>query len=248
MTNIPVEKICNRCKTSKPKEEFRGHTYCPQCWVEYRKEYRVKNKEKVLSKERQYYNDNKERLKAQQRKRRKINVEYYRSRERAYRANNVDKYKSYKDNRKEIRKKEFKEWYAINRDNNITRCKKYARENRKKITQQRAKRRATDIQYRLSERIRGRLKSALRRKNKVKVGSAIRDLGCTLAQLVVYLESKFTSGMTWDNYGFYGWHVDHIKPLASFDLSNIEQFREAVHYTNLQPLWAKDNIRKGTKW
>ncbi len=53
--------------------------------------------------------------------------------------------------------------------------------------------------------------------------------------------------MTWDNYGLYGWHIDHIKPLASFDLTDREQFLEACHYTNLQPLWAEENLSKGNK-
>jgi hypothetical protein len=52
--------------------------------------------------------------------------------------------------------------------------------------------------------------------------------------------------MTWDNYG--DWHLDHKKPLISFDLTDLEQFRVAAHYTNLQPLWALDNLKKGSKY
>lgn len=52
--------------------------------------------------------------------------------------------------------------------------------------------------------------------------------------------------MTWENHGKYGWHIDHIKPLVSFDLTERKQFLEAVHFSNLQPLWSGDNLRKGT--
>ena len=68
-----------------------------------------------------------------------------------------------------------------------------------------------------------------------------------VAELRDYLESKFQPGMTWDNWTTNGWHIDHIKPLASFDLTDREQFLRACHYTNLQPLWAIDNLKKGSK-
>lgn len=54
--------------------------------------------------------------------------------------------------------------------------------------------------------------------------------------------------MSWDNYGRGGWHIDHIRPLLSFDLSDTEQAKQAFHYSNLQPMWQADNIRKGAKW
>ncbi len=75
--------------------------------------------------------------------------------------------------------------------------------------------------------------------------SATKELGCSVVELKLYLESKFQPGMSWDNYG--KWHVDHILPLSKFDLTDPEQFRKAVHFTNLQPLWASDNIRKRDK-
>jgi hypothetical protein len=67
-------------------------------------------------------------------------------------------------------------------------------------------------------------------------------------QLRQHLEAQFTDGMSWDNYGRDGWHIDHIRPCASFDLTDPEQQRQCFHYTNLQPLWAADNIRKGAVW
>jgi hypothetical protein len=63
----------------------------------------------------------------------------------------------------------------------------------------------------------------------------------------MHLESKFQYGMNWDNWSFEGWHIDHIVPLASFDLTDRKQLLLACHYTNLQPLWAIDNFSKGDR-
>lgn len=111
--------------------------------------------------------------------------------------------------------------------------------------------RDTDIQFKLGLRLRIRIHSAITRslkyksKNPKKAGSAVRDLGCSITELKTYLESQFQPGMSWINYG--DWHIDHIKPLINFDLTDKEQFRQACHYSNLQPLWAQDNLTKGVE-
>lgn len=102
-----------------------------------------------------------------------------------------------------------------------------------------------DMNYTLALSLRNRLRMAL--KQNTKVGSTVRDLGCSIPELRVHLERQFQKGMTWDNWGLYGWHIDHKKPLASFDLRDRSQFLMAVNYTNLQPLWAIDNLRKGNR-
>jgi hypothetical protein len=102
------------------------------------------------------------------------------------------------------------------------------------------------INFRLASILRSRLGGAL--SGEGKVGSAVADMGCTLSELRTYLESLFKPGMSWENYGRDGWHIDHIRPLASFDLEDPEQFRQACHYTNLQPLWAEENFSKGCRY
>ena len=104
-----------------------------------------------------------------------------------------------------------------------------------------------DVNYRLAKNLRNRLYNAI--KNIQKSGSAVKDLGCTIEELKKYLEAKFMSGMTWDNRGNGTgmWNIDHMSPLSKFNLSNRSQFLKAVHYTNLQPLWWKDNIKKGNR-
>jgi hypothetical protein len=104
----------------------------------------------------------------------------------------------------------------------------------------------TDVNFKLQKRLRDRIYSAL--KNVSKTGSGVRDLGCSIEDLKIHIEKQFQPGMTWDNWAIDGWHIDHIRPLASFNLSDRQEFLQACHYTNLQPLWAKDNLEKSSKW
>ena len=80
--------------------------------------------------------------------------------------------------------------------------------------------------------------------NNYKTGSAVKDLGCDIKEFKKYIESKWSQGMSWDNYGYNGWHIDHIIPLVNFDLTDKKQLKEACHYGNLQPLWKNDNLEK----
>lgn len=117
-------------------------------------------------------------------------------------------------------------------------------EKRKERVRKYAKRkRLEDPIWRTTVALRTRLAMAI--KQSVKSGSSVRDLGCSIEYFRQYISSMFQPGMTWENWGKNGWHIDHMKPLASFDLTDRKQFLEACHYTNLQPLWAIDNIRKG---
>jgi len=102
---------------------------------------------------------------------------------------------------------------------------------------------AEDIQFRLANVLRARMRGALRSNHRA--GSAVRDLGCSIVEFRDYLAAKFAEGMTWANWG--EWHIDHIRPLSSFDLTDRAQFLRAAHFTNMQPLWAHENLAKGAK-
>ena len=104
--------------------------------------------------------------------------------------------------------------------------------------------RKTDIQFRILEALRGRVSAAIKSNRKSEKTKEL--LGCSLDFFKNYLEFKFQPKMTWENYG--KWHIDHIRPCCSFDLSKKEEQKECFHYTNMQPLWALDNIQKGGKF
>lgn len=128
------------------------------------------------------------------------------------------------------------------------RCQEKYIRNKPEIKERRKKRHLdrmkNDIVYRLSYLLRTRLNKAI--KGNYRTGSAVRDLGCSVSELKLHIESKFQEGMNWSNHG--KWHIDHIKPLAAFNLADRKQLLEACHYTNLQPLWAKDNLIKSNKY
>ena len=107
------------------------------------------------------------------------------------------------------------------------------------------KRKMEDPEFKLIKTLRSRLGNAMKRKKTEKSKSTLELTGCNLSFLKGYLESKFEEGMTWENHG--KWHVDHIKPCCSFDFSKEEEQKKCFHYTNLQPLWAEENLVKSGK-
>jgi hypothetical protein len=106
---------------------------------------------------------------------------------------------------------------------------------------------ATEEEKKIAARLRSRLTHAVR--GDFKAGSAVRDLGCSVAELKVRLENMWWPGMSWANYGHGDdkWNIDHIRPLWSFNLTKREDVLVACHYSNLQPLWHVDNMAKGGK-
>jgi hypothetical protein len=137
-------------------------------------------------------------------------------------------------------------WNAAHPEERRARDAAYYRANAEAIKARVAERRRTNPSVRQSMRLvdnlRRRLNKALRGISKSARTLAL--LGCTLDELRSHLEAQFKPGMTWENYGYRGWHVDHIRPCSNFDLSDPEQQRQCFHFTNLQPLWAELNLKK----
>jgi hypothetical protein len=107
----------------------------------------------------------------------------------------------------------------------------------------------TDPAYKLKCTLRNRIYYAIKKGQGFKSGHSQELLGCDFQAVKEHLESLFTEGMSWDNHGQGDdkWHIDHIIPCASFDLTDPEEQRKCFHYTNLQPLWQPDNLSKGDR-
>ena len=103
----------------------------------------------------------------------------------------------------------------------------------------------TDPLYKMGICLRNRLNHALN--GELKADNTMKLIGCSVEFFKEYLEKQFKSGMTWKNHTIRGWHIDHIIPCNSFDLSDFEQQKKCFHYTNMQPLWSDENIKKSNK-
>ena len=147
---------------------------------------------------------------------------------------------------KETRLQYDKEWYCKNKENKKAYVKKWSNDNKEQVAANHkkliSKYLKENINYKLAHNLRNRLNKAI--KHNWKSGSAVGELGCSIKEFKFYIESKFEPGMTWGNWSRTGWHIDHIKPLGSFDLFNPQELRIACHYVNLQPIWHKDHIIK----
>lgn len=150
---------------------------------------------------------------------------------------------------KELNREKILAYKKKNRDENAEAIRDYRKQwNLKNKEANRVKRKLyrlnslKDPRKKLECSFRGQIKRAFAQN--YKSGTWRTLLGCSIDECKKHLESKFKPGMTWENHGNKGWHIDHIKPISSFA---DEFLRDAFHYTNLQPLWAIDNLKKGSK-
>lgn len=163
-----------------------------------------------------------------------------------------------------INAEQFEKWYkekkafdTIRREKSKTesrlkrleRMKRWRAENKGRLREWHRKRdkerRATDRGYRLNRSLRARLHKYLKAAILKKQWRTSELIGCDNTELKNHIEAQFIPGMTWENYG--DWHIDHRIPLSRFDLSKPEQQKSACHFSNLQPLWAEENMKKSNK-
>jgi len=253
-------KQCTKCKEEKELTEFHKcnqnsdgmQTRCKACRSLIAKQnrendpekyrliaqlYKTNNPEKVRASKRKWAENNREKILAKNRKYHKNNREKMLAKNRKYRKNNREKILVYE-----------RKYREKNREKIRAGERKYNENNREKVRASRRKykneRRKRDPNYALTCVLRARLSGALR--GQAKAASTMALLGCTVGELRQHLEKQFTEGMSWTNRGT-AWHVDHILPCSSFDLSDAEQQRRCFHWSNLQPLFAFDNLSKGDK-
>jgi hypothetical protein len=237
-----MEKVCIKCKLKKDLEKFCKNknnkdgfsSVCKECEKKRAERYRISQYEyhKIWNK------NNPEKLKKYQNTYLEKNPHMTRS------ARN----KRYLEN-EEFREKERirrKQWYIKNIDRERKKSQKYYHENkqlcRKKHNEWRKNKMKSDPFFRMKKNLRDRIRSFLKGELLSKRTKDI--IGLEMNEFRKYIESKFTDGMTWENYGM--WHLDHKKPL--YLGTNNKEILELNYYTNLQPLWAEENIQKNRKY
>ncbi len=126
-----------------------------------------------------------------------------------------------------------------------TKHKNYSRTNRETVNKYIRNKYENNLQFKLKCILRARLRSAL--KNNQKFGKTLDLIGCSIPDLKIHIEKNFKSGMSWNNWKYKGWHIDHVIPISLFDLSKAEEVLKACHFTNLQPMWSLENHKKGNR-
>jgi len=238
-------KICKKCGVDKSFDDYGNNKrnvdgkaiYCKECERLRGIEYRIKNPEKVKESSKKWRNNNIENYKKTIEKYLEKNPHMVsKERIKIYRQNEEFK------NKTNLKKKEY---YRNNIEQEREKSKKYYHDNkqiiRKKNNEWKNNKRKNDGFYRMKINLRHRLRDYLFGESKSKRTKDI--VGLDKIEFKSYVENKFLNGMTWDNYG--KWHLDHIKPLCQ--AKDNDEALLLNHYTNLQPLWAEDNLRKNRK-
>ena len=170
----------------------------------------------------EYYNTHREIVKLKSRKYREKHPDFNRT----YYEEHID----YFDNYHKIHAARYKQW---------------RQDHRRYLSSYRRQLKDRDPNFKVACSLRSRISSLIRKAGIKKEQRSTELLGCSINDFRLHLESSFQHGMTWDNYG--KWHIDHIMPCCSFDLTKIDEQKKCFHYTNQRALWASDNLKKSGK-
>jgi len=261
-----LTKTCKICEKEKNKSEYYLdkkatdglYTYCKECVSKQRAEYHVENQSYILSQKEEYRENKRELLREKAKERWNNDPEHHKKLLRESYARHSEKRAKEK---RDARKADPEHHREINRraqekiKNDPVRKekyrqmhKKYYQENKEKIAEWERDYRNNNPQRKISTRLRNRINFVLRYNQKIeKLADTEELLGCSVEQVKDWMESQFTEDMTWDAFLAGEIHIDHIRPCASFDLTKKSEQLECFNWKNLQPLWAKDNLEKGTK-
>jgi hypothetical protein len=229
------KKICSKCLVEKGVCEF---------YKNPKKENEVRNTCKICMNKnsKKYYQNN---IELEKERHRKYSKEYYLNnkiteniRTKNYRNNNLEKVK-------EIQRLSKKKEREKNPEKFVNLTREWRKNNPEYNVIYNKNRRQIDPIFKLKMTIRGRIRSFLKIKNITKKNKTFDIVGCSPEFLKKHLEKQFTNGMCWENHGLYGWHIDHIIPVSTAKTD--DGVYSLCHYTNLQPLWAEDNLKKSDK-
>lgn len=235
-------KICTKCKIEKELCEFNKNSqrkdgyslYCKNCRKIDTKKYRELNREKLLISSSNFRKENPLKVKESKKQYYINNIDKIKEKNRQYNLNNRDKRLLHYEKNKDKTIKKSLEW----RKNNIIKKREWEKEYLRKKYKD-------DVLYKLSKNVRTRIREFIKLNKMSKNNTTFNFVGCTVEELKLHIENQFVIGMEWNNHGVHGWHIDHIIPLSSAKTE--EDLYKLCHYTNLQPLWAKDNMTKGNK-
>ena len=218
---------------------------------EYKKEYNLKNKEKISEYTKEYNFKNKERIKERKKEYNLKNREHKKEWQKEWNLKNKEYIKEYKKEynlkNKEHLKKIKKEWHLKNPREIPQDQKEYlSRPEAKELRRNRMRNKyKTDINFRLTDLCRNRVRKAL--KGFSKSAATMKLIGCTVEELRQHIESKFEPWMNWENQGLGGWDIEHIKACFHFNMADPKQQRTCFNWSNLQPMEHIENIKKGTR-
>lgn len=263
-------KTCSKCSGSKPEDCFHKdntkkdglYTVCKQCRVRTCRDYRTKNLDIIKNKQKEFYTKNRQKMSQRAKEYRNNNLENIKARKHAYYLENkqqisqkrreqyqnkkhllLEKAEKARKENPEYFKKRRAEQYLKNKQRERLKSKEWNRNNKHRVSEYVKNRRKNNPEVKMAQVLRNATRRAFKKINADKPNKTLKLLGCNVGEFIAYFEKLFSPGMTWENHG--KWHIDHKVPLSA--VKTKEEMIKLCHYTNLQPLWAADNIKKGDK-